>query len=316
MKVLVTGADGFVGRYLLRALVGRGDEVLAAVRPGGPEPATWLPPGAGPGVEVMRLEITDPESRRAVAAREPDAAVHLAAVASGAEARERPVATWEVNALGTVGLLEELAARAPRAGDLRTVVVSTGEVYGRGTGRALTEDDPVRPVSPYAASKAAAELGVAEIVRRTGLAAVVARPFPHTGVGQTTRYVVPGFIQRMLTARAEGRTEIATGNLEPVRDFLDVRDVVRAYLALLDEGSPGECYNVARGVGHSIAEIFSLLARLMEGPLEPRPDPGLVRPADIPHLVGDPHKLSAATGWHPTIPLDQTLREMLDAQTQ
>ncbi len=315
MKVLVTGADGFVGRYLVRSLVGRGDEVVAAVRPGGPDSQAWLPPEVRDRVEIVDLELTDRHGADAVAEHSIDGLVHLAGLASGAEARVHPEEAWEANVLGTMRLLDAVAARSGSADKTRVLVISTAEVYGRGTGQARTENDRIDPVSPYAASKAAAEIAAGDVARRTGLAVMVARPFPHTGVGQTSKYVIPSFLERLIEARQQGASTIATGNLDPVRDILDVRDVVEAYVALLERGSAGEAYNIASGTGYSVLEILRLMAGLVGIDAEPQPDPALQRPADIPHLVGDASKLRDATGWQPRITFEETLTEMVHAQT-
>jgi GDP-4-dehydro-6-deoxy-D-mannose reductase len=160
-----------------------------------------------------------------------------------------------------------------------------------------------------------AEVAALEVWRRTGLRTVVARPFTHTGPGQEPRFVLPAFVSRLRAARASGASEVPTGNLGPVRDLLDVRDVVEAYLALLRAGVPGEVYNVARGDGCSLRELFDRLAGLVGVAAEPRPTPELQRARDIPHLVGDTSKLRRATGWSPAISLDATLRGLVDAQT-
>jgi GDP-4-dehydro-6-deoxy-D-mannose reductase len=173
----------------------------------------------------------------------------------------------------------------------------------------------VAPLSPYAASKAAGEVAALEVWRRVGLRVVVARPFPHTGPGQSTRFVVPAFVARIRAARDAGLPGVKTGNLDPVRDLLDVRDVAAAYLALLEHGVPGEIYNVAAGQGYRLGVLFDRIAALAGYPVRPEPDPALARAVDIPHLVGDAAKLRAATGWAPRFTLDQTLQLMLDAET-
>jgi GDP-4-dehydro-6-deoxy-D-mannose reductase len=316
VKVLVTGADGFVGRHLVRHLLQAGDEVAVGCRPGGPA-VDWgegAPPGAG--VVARPLEITDDASIRDALSWGPEAVVHLAAVASGRQARRDPGGAWEINAAGTARLTS--AAEAIREGgsvDPLILVISTGEVYGAGPPAPRVETDPLRPVSPYAASKVGAEAAALEAGRRTGLRVVVARPFPHTGAGQSPDYVVPAFAERLRAARGSGAASVATGNLTPVRDLLDVRDVVRAYRLLLEHGAPGEAYNVARGDGLSLAEVFARLAALIGTRAVPAADPSLVRSADIPHLVGDSTKLRRATGWAPAISLERTLQELVDAQT-
>ena len=312
MRVLVTGADGFVGRRVVVALLAAGHEVSAACRPGGPPVTEWLGPDAGK-VRAVPLELADSRSVRAAVADRPESVVHLAAVSSTTEALRDVWYTWQVNAAGTALLLDALAAQ-PGPAPVAVLIASTAEVYGVGLGRRRVESDPVEPVSVYASSKAAAEIAGFEAWRRTGLRVIVARAFPHTGAGQSTGFVVPAFADRIRAARRNRLATVATGNLAPVRDLLDVRDVVAAYLALLEHGAPGEAYNVARGEGVAIRELFERLARLLDAKVEAVPDPALTRGRDIPHLVGDPTKLERATGWRPTISLDETLRGVVDAE--
>lgn len=311
MRVLLTGADGFAGGWLARRLLAAGHEVVGTQRAGGrPSPVLT-------DAEAVRLAWRDldlasgPSVERAVEGTW-DVVFHLAALASGSEARADPGRAWEINAAGTARLAEALAGLRTRCDPL-LVLVSTGEVYGLGTGAPRRESDPPRPCSPYAASKLGAEVAASEVACRTGLRVIIARAFPHTGPGQDLRFVVPSLAERLAMAKRVGAPAIKVGNLDVVRDFLDVRDATAAYLVLAERGVPGEVYNVASGEGHPIAEIAERLMRLLEWPVTLETDARLVRPADIRHLVGDATRLRAL-GWSPRVTLDQTLRELLDAQ--
>jgi GDP-4-dehydro-6-deoxy-D-mannose reductase len=311
VKVLVTGADGFVGRYLVERLIREGHQVIAGCRPSGEPVRAW---DASPGVQVVPLELTEPVSVREALGSSCEAVVHLAAIASVREARDDPGQAWVVNAAGTARLVEAAASRLKSEGvGPLILVVSSAEVYGAGPAFPRKESDPLVPQSSYAASKAAAELAALEVARRTGLRVVIARPFQHTGPGQASRFVVPAFVERLRAARVSGAFQVPVGNLEPVRDLLDVRDVIEAYLALLVRGQPGEVYNIARGEGMSLRDLFQRVAALIGIEAEAVPDPSLVRSDDIPHLVGNPDKLRQATGWAPRFSLDQTLRDVVDA---
>lgn len=311
MKVLVTGADGFVGSWLIPRLRQDGHEVVGAVRPG---PRSGGP-GRGLDVPTVSLELKDPGSIESVASHPFDAVIHLAAVASGVDARRDPVEAWQVNAVGTACLAEALGRKRQAAeGDPLLLVISTAEVYGAGPPVPRSEEDPPRPVSPYAASKLAGEIAALEVHRRLGLRVVVARSFAHTGRGQDDRFVVPALAKRLQIAKKAKAPAIKVGNLDPIREFLHVSDVVDAYCRLLARGRPGEIYNVARGQGMSLREILERLMELVGYRVIPEADPELVRPADIPYLVGNADKLQAHTGWSARVPLETILAEVVDAQ--
>src|SRR5918995_2078466 len=287
MNVLVTGADGFVGRHLVARLLEEGHEVTAACRPTAEFPA-WPDADWRKAVELVPFELTDPASIRTAVSQAHDAVIHLAAVASVREAREDPGRAWVVNAAGTARLVDAvIASRGEGGTDPVVLIISSAEVYGSGPPSPRVESDPPSPQSPYAASKAGAEIAALEAWRRAGLRVIVARPFTHTGPGQPPPYVVPAFVERLLGVRAGATQRVPTGNLEPVRDLLDVRDVVEAYLRLLASGEPGEIYNIARGQGITLGELFRRLAAIVGVAAEPVPDPSLVRAGDIPYLVGD-----------------------------
>ena len=308
MTVLVTGANGFVGRWVVRALLAAGHTVVAAHGPDGAA-ASWPA-----GVDTVPLDLMQAASVQQVAARSWDAVLHLAALSSGAQALKDPGAAWAVNAAGTARLVGELGRRrALKESDPLVLVVSTAEVYAPER-RPLVETDAVAPRSPYAASKLGAEIAALEAARRTGLRVVVARAFPHTGPGQDERFVAPAFARRLTLAKRTGARVVEVGNLEVVREFTDVRDVAAAYALLLTRGEPGATYNVASGRGFLLRDLFDTLARIVGVNAIPESDPAFLRPADLPHLVGDASKLTAQTGWQPTIPMEQTLRDLVDAQ--
>lgn len=309
-RLLVTGADGFVGRWLVRAARGEGRHVIAATLPGVEPPIEWGDSTSSPPVEVVRADFRDIESVIRLENTRPDEVVHLAAIASGTEASANPDEAQAVNGAMT-GVFAETMSQATNP---RFLYVSTGEVYGAGHRDAIDESAGREPVSPYASSKARGEALVGLFHSEDGLPAIIARPFPHTGPGQTTTYVLPSLASRLRRAKRAGAPVVKAGNLSAVRDFLDVRDVVRAYLLLLDRGAPGEVYNVASGIGRRLSDCFDALARIVGVDARAEQDAALLRPGDIPVLIGDATKLRTLTGWSPQIPFERTLQEMVDAQ--
>jgi GDP-4-dehydro-6-deoxy-D-mannose reductase len=275
----VTGAAGFVGGHM-RAELG---EALA--------------PYEGDVLDTRAL---------AAAARGADAVVHLAAESSVAASWDDAFRSWRVNVDGTVNVLEAVRAERPEA---RVLLASTCEVYGNAERIPTPEDEPVRPVSPYAASKAAAELACAV----SGLDVVVARAANHEGPGRDERFAVGSWTRQLARLEAEGGGALLVGDLSAERDILDVRDVCRAYRLLLDTAVPAGTYNVASGETVSMALVVELLVELARVPVEVERDEARVRPAEIRRLAGDPSRLCATTGWRPEIPLEQTLADALAA---
>ena len=303
MRALVTGADGFVGRYLATELRARGIETVAAGR----EP--------GPDVDVaFELGATD-AVRRLVADARADVVYHLAAQAFVPEATRAPLETYDTNALGTARVVEAIRALGPEARP-RLVYVSSGEVYGEQPDAAfpLRETTLAKPVTAYAASKLAAEAIVLASARAFGLHALVTRAFNHIGPGQSDRFVVASFARRLAAIAAGGPPLFPVGNLTAQRDFLDVRDVVRAYADLGERGATGEIYNVCSGKATRIVDVLRTLVTIARVGVEIREDPALVRPVDVPLFFGDAAKLREATGWEPRIALPRSLREIYDAE--
>jgi GDP-4-dehydro-6-deoxy-D-mannose reductase len=300
-----------VGRWLTREALLQGWDPVLVIGPGGAHPSAWLTPSEAGYVTHLDADFTSGTDLKRVAQVPVDAIVHLAAMASGAAARKDPMGAMQVNAIGSVNFITEFLEAGQRP---RVLFVSSGEVYGAGHNGPIPEDTPLKPASPYAASKFAAEPAMLGMAEGTGIRMIIARPFTHTGPGQAPLYVLPGMVERLREAKRTGQLEIPVGNLDPVRDFLDVRDVAKAYLLLLEHGVAGEAYNVASGVGHRLGDCFATLVRLVGVEAVPVTDASLARPADISVLIGDPSKLHAATGWTPQIPFEQTLQDLVDAQ--
>jgi GDP-4-dehydro-6-deoxy-D-mannose reductase len=309
MRVLVTGVSGFVGLHLARHLAEHRDEVLGlGVGPSPPATARHL---AG----EWHADVGDPSAiESALREASPQAIVHLAARSSGGESFADPVGTYRVNALGTLAVLEATRRAAP---DARVLIVGTGDVYGpQPAGSRVDESTPLKPVSPYALSKAAADVA-AEYYAVRGLDVIRTRSFGHLGTGQTDRFSVPSLARQIAQAEAGGAEPVVrVGNLEVTRDLSDVRDVVQAYRLLLEHGERGAVYNVCRGEGISLAELARSLIARARIPLRLELDAERLRPADVPYLVGDPGRLQHATSWRATIPLERTLEEILEEWRQ
>ncbi len=244
--------------------------------------------------------------REAVRNARPDAVVHLAAESSVAASWQDGLGTFRVNVEGTVNVLEAVAAEASAA---RVLFASTAEVYGNATRNPTPEDEPPRPLSPYAASKAAAELACTA----SGLDVVVVRAPNQEGPGRDERFAVGSWTRQLARLEAEGGGTLLVGDLSAERDLVDVRDACRAYRLLLDRSVSAGTYNVGSGRTVTMAHVVELLVGLVRVPVQVERDEARVRPAEIPRLAVDPSKLQAATGWEPEIPLDQTFADALEA---
>jgi GDP-4-dehydro-6-deoxy-D-mannose reductase len=290
VKALITGAGGFVGPYLRSHLESCGDEVV------------------GTDAEV---DITDAEGLKAsFTSARPEAVYHLAAASHVGTSWSAPVEVLRVNAEGTLNVL--LAAL--EAGVRRVLVIGSAEQYGKVTPDLLPvrETTPMRPVSPYGASKAAAEMVASHAFRGRGLDVVCVRAFNHLGPGQSEALVASTIAKQVADAERAGGGVVRTGDLSPRRDFTDVRDVVRAYRLLVEHGEPGEAYNVCSGRAVAIQEIAGQLAGRVSVDVRFELDPERLRPVDVPEVCGDNTKLREATGWSPEVALEQTLGDVLD----
>lgn len=291
MRALVTGSAGFVGSHLRAHLAAAGDEVIPVDHEDG--------------------DLTIPDvADQIVSGRRPEVIYHLAGASDVGASWRDPIGTWEANANATLYLLEAARAHGVR----RVLVVSSADVYGPvdETDLPLNEDSPVKPASPYAASKLAAESVARQAWLGHGLETILVRAFNHIGPGQRPDFVAPALAESVARNELTGESEIPIGNLSARRDFTDVRDVARAYRALMESGHPGETYCVCRGEDIAIQKLAEILVAMSGVPMTLTPDPDRYRPVDIPALRGDNTKLRATTGWSPKYTLEATLRELLE----
>ncbi len=294
--VLVTGAAGFAGRHLMYQLeMGAGDFATdlgdSFEAPPGVARLTWRLPG-GPVPDALR------GGARYI--------VHLAGVSSVAHSGMDAAGIYTVNTAGTAALLEWAASSSPGA---RILFVSSSEVYGSSSGP-LTESSPVAPRNAYGGSKAAAEEAVRQFARSSGMDIVIARPFPHFGPWQDTRFALPSFCRRILEASRGGQPSISVGNLAPVRDYTYIGDVVEAYSTLLARGRAGTVYNIASGEGRTMASILDILIGMSGSAVEAVPDASLLRESDISVQVGSASRMEAL-GWRRRYTLEEGLRLLL-----
>lgn len=291
MRALVTGATGFVGPHLVAHLRASGDDVV--------------------GLDDGVVEVCDPAAVTDwIGGHRPEVVYHLAGWADVGGSWAAPQQAFRVNAEGTLNVLQA----ALDAGCGRVLVVSSADVYGivDEADLPITEEHPLRPVSPYAVSKVAADyLGLQAWLGRR-LEVVRVRAFNHLGPGQSDRFVAPAIASRIAANERDGGDEVPVGNLAARRDVTDVRDVVRAYRLLAGSGAPGEAYNVCSGADVAISDLADRLLALATRPMRLVVDPERHRPVDVPVLRGDRTKLERATGWAPEIPLAQTLADVLD----
>jgi len=288
--VLVTGARGFAGSHLVEHLRKSGTVVTA-----------W-------GRQEVDLLDRDAVSR-AIADLKPTVVYHCAGVSHVGESFDNIGDTLAANVLGTHHLLDALRSAGVKA---RLLITGSSLVY-RQSDRALTEDDPIGPATPYALSKLAQEMLGQRGIKEDGQEVLFSRSFNHTGPRQDASFAAPSFARQI--ARIEkGRTtpEITVGNLDAARDLHDVRDTVRAYAAIVERGTPGRIYNVCAGQTYKIRDVLERLVAMSRVPVTIKVDVARYRPSDNPVLLGDRSRIGRELGWEPDIPLDQTLSDLLD----
>jgi GDP-4-dehydro-6-deoxy-D-mannose reductase len=306
LRALITGIGGFVAGHLAHCLLDRGVDVFGTRRPG------HRPPTLPAAVVLQAADLQDCASiKRALGEAEPDWVFHLAGVSAEAEARQQPERAFRVNLIGTLHLYEALQALDRRP---RVMTAGSSAEYGAvlPEENPLQEGQPLRPVSPYGVSKAAQGLLTLQQYREHGFPAIHVRAFNHTGPGQREEFATASFARQIAEAEAGlGTSDIAVGNTSARRDLSDVRDVCRAYVALMETGRPGEVYNVGAGQPVLMSEVLEQLIALSSTRIRVVPAASRLRPIDVPLLFADTSKLRRDTGWQPQIPLSVTLADLL-----
>ncbi len=311
MRALVTGISGFVGGHLAEHLIASGDVVVGLSTSGRwPDGLAHLAPTAR--IEPCDLaKVSDADLSDLIARKQPEVIYHLAAQANPQASVGDPRGTWALNLGGTLTLLEAAKTSGVKP---RVVLVGSGVCYGNPPAELMpvSESCPLRPNNPYSASKGAADLLGVQHFLAHATDVVMVRPFNHAGPRQSSSYVLSALARQVAEVEAGLKAAVEVGNLDIVRDFTDVRDVVAAYRLLATKGQPGEIYNLGSGRGTRLADALETLKNLARTPIEVRVDPARVRPVDQPLLVADATKLRHATGWAPRFAIEATLADMLD----
>jgi GDP-4-dehydro-6-deoxy-D-mannose reductase len=315
MRALVTGASGFVGAHLAEHLVAAGDVVVGISASGRwPDEISHL----GKLVRLEQFDLVQEDESKLVELlrrKQPEVIYHLAAQSNPQDSLANPRKTWALNVGGTLNLLEAVHSSSQ---DMRIVVVSSGVCYGNPSPEFIPvhEDCPLRPNNPYAASKAAADLLCIQHYLTHGTKVIIVRPFNHAGPRQSSQYVLAGLALQIAEIEQGLRSTLAIGNLNVVRDFLDVRDVVSAYRCLALQGLSGEIYNLGRGEGTRIGEALDYLRSQARTPIPIEVDQDRLRPVDQPLLVADNSKLRRVLSWEPRYSIEHTLMDMLNYSRQ
>lgn len=301
-RALVTGASGFVGRHLVNRLLETGDKVIAT----GSDPEN---PFQSQDITYIAVDLLD---ERAMAAaidfRDIDVVYHLAALATVGPSFANPNLYAKTNISIEVSLFEVCKKQAVKP---KVLIISSSTVYDGGQQPPISEQSPLLPASPYAASKLGQEsFGLYYLSQ--GFEVVIARPFNHIGPGQQPGFLVPDLAKQIAELEQTGGGSLKVGNLQAKRDYTDVRDVVRAYQALTKNGTPGEIYNVCSGRSVSGQTILDGLLALSQVSIKAEVDPGKLRPNEVPDIYGSADKIKASTGWAPEIAIDQTLADTLE----
>ncbi len=306
-KILVTGANGFVGQHMVKELAEHGADVLAV---GGPKATTSQSKFIK---ERLVLDLRNADEVNKIDFSEVTDVVHLAGLAAFTPSFDRPMEYINTNIGLETNLFEAALAQDVRP---RFLIVSSGTLYDPKAPQPLTEDSPVVPNSPYSVSKLGQEQ-MAQYYQSRGFECIIARPFNHIGPGQDLGFIVPDIAKQAVAVAKGDAKEVVVGNLDPQRDYTDVRDIARAYRLLLEKGRPGEIYNVCSGVPYSGHDILAGILKAAGCQPIVKQDSAKMRSTDVRSVTGSHQKITKDTDWQPTIPLEKTLADVIaDLQAQ
>ncbi|MDO8619226.1 MAG: GDP-mannose 4,6-dehydratase [Candidatus Daviesbacteria bacterium] len=304
-KVVITGSEGFVGQHLVN-LLKKDYQIIGLSR------NTQIP--SAENVNYVLGDILNPDQMYdLLKTHQPDTIIHLAGIAKtwGIDPKE----LFNINLFGTLNIYEAvLKLKAEQSYDPKIIFISSAEVYGKTTNLDnITEDAPLLPINPYGTSKLAADRLSYQYSQASNLKIAILRPFPHIGPGQQKGFFVPDMASQIVEIEKGQTDEILVGNLQAVRDYLDVRDVVQAYKAIMESDfTPGEVFNICSGHGVAIKDLLDKLLSTSQKQINIKEDPTRLRPVDLPTFVGNNEKLVKATGWSPKLSIDATLKDVLD----
>ncbi|KKU43169.1 MAG: NAD-dependent epimerase/dehydratase [Microgenomates group bacterium GW2011_GWA1_46_7] len=313
MKILITGAGGFVGTYLIRQLQKKTDnEIYGAVYKSTSDISSLLPQN-----HILEGDLTDfAVAESHLQTVQPDIIYHLAALSVVGNSFANAIKVINTNTNLSFNLFEAARLIVPKA---RIINICSANVYGAvlDSSRPLTESTPFRPLNPYSVSKINQEMLGLEYHLTYGSDMIALRPFNHTGIGQTTDFLIPRLAQQFAAIeKGQLAPTIEIGNLDSIRDFSDVRDMVRAYVLAAESCLAGEAYNIGSGKGYKVSQVIDIFQSLSQAKVEIKVKKDLVRSADVPALVADFTKFKEATGYFPVISLERTISDILDFYRQ
>lgn len=302
--ILITGGTGFAGSHLVELLKEKKEQNIHVTSHSGRDKfvSTLIDPQ-----NIHKVNLTDrQETENLIKAIQPDEIYHLASISSVGDSFENAQSVLNNNINLQLNILNAVKDFAPEA---RVLAITSADQYAMST-KPLSEDSPISPINPYGVSKATQDM-LSGVYSNLNLDIVRARPFNHIGERQKTNFAVPAFASQIAMIEKDKQSELKVGNLSAVRDFTDVKDMVRAYYLLMKKGEISQAYNIGSGHGIKVSDVLENLVRLAKVKVTVKSDPDRMRPADNPYIVADNTKISAL-GWNPEIPIDKTLERTLN----